>query len=175
MFDHSPSRRVPGYSSQISVLTEVFFSEIKHNISCLFIFAVMLEASAKNVFLQDFMKAVKVGVKEANHLIASMKSFIAMHGKPKREVEMVNVPSEDMVAAAERAALQRITDVMLDWNHDKVSRDNALSEIREETLQTLIVSDTEPHFVLIEDSVAPFDLQCLFVSNDSRERTDGSS
>lgn len=105
----------------------------------------MLEASAKNVYLQDFMKAVKVGVKEASHLINSMKSFIAKHGKPKRELEAVSEPSAELMAAAEVAALQKITDVFLDWNHDKTSRDKALDAVREEAVQKLAVSLIVPH------------------------------
>lgn len=108
---------------------------------CVCSVTVMLEAGAKDVVLQDFMKAVKTGMKEATQVIIAMKSFAALHGKPKREVDTsASVPSEEVVIAAERIALERITEMMLDWNHDKVSRDRALSVVREEALATMIVS-----------------------------------
>lgn len=109
----------------------------------------MLEAGAKDILVQDFMKAVKTGMKEITQIVIAMKSFTSSHGKPKREIDLSScIPSDEIISAAERIALQRITDIMLNWNHDKVSRDRALSVAREEALQTLIVSLTSFYYLV---------------------------
>lgn len=60
----------------------------------------MLEASADNILQQDFMKALKAGVKETQHIIHAIHEMQKNHGKPKRVVEEVLVPSEEIMDSA---------------------------------------------------------------------------
>ncbi len=46
----------------------------------------MLEASAENMSMSDFKKAVKQGVVESQKIIASINSLCQTHGQKKREV-----------------------------------------------------------------------------------------
>ena len=52
---------------------------------------IMVDASANNVLQQDFMKAFKFGVKEAQKVITALKSLQKLVGKPKREPLPVKV------------------------------------------------------------------------------------
>ncbi|KAH9375077.1 hypothetical protein HPB48_012590 [Haemaphysalis longicornis] len=60
----------------------------------------MLEASADNVLIQDFQKAVRSGVKETQLIVRHIRQFQAACGRPKRSVERLFVPSDEMVEAA---------------------------------------------------------------------------
>ncbi|OQR67607.1 polyribonucleotide nucleotidyltransferase 1 [Tropilaelaps mercedesae] len=114
---------------------------------------VMLEAGAQDVQLQTFMRAVKVGMKEVTRIVLALRPFAEKYGKPKRAVKKENLPSEEMLAAAERETLEKITDVMLDWSHDKVSRDNALAAVMEEALQKLVLEFSEAQSDLLKGAI----------------------
>uniref|UniRef100_A0A224Z6D3 polyribonucleotide nucleotidyltransferase n=1 Tax=Rhipicephalus zambeziensis TaxID=60191 RepID=A0A224Z6D3_9ACAR len=98
---------------------------------------VMLEASADNVLLQDFQKAVRCGVKETQLIVRQIKEFQSACGRPKRTVEKLFVPSEELVEAARLLAGIRVRDVLSDANHDKVSRDEALSAVKDDVIEKL--------------------------------------
>ncbi|XP_065298289.1 polyribonucleotide nucleotidyltransferase 1, mitochondrial [Dermacentor albipictus] len=98
---------------------------------------VMLEASADNVLLQDFQKAIRCGVKETQLIIRQIKEFQSVCGRPKRTVEKLFVPSADLVDAARLLAGIRVRDILSDANHDKVSRDEALNAVKEDVIEKL--------------------------------------
>ncbi|KAH7972249.1 hypothetical protein HPB52_009899 [Rhipicephalus sanguineus] len=99
--------------------------------------AVMLEASADNVLLQDFQKAVRCGVKETQLIVRQIKEFQSACGRPKRTVEKLFVPSVELIEAARLLAGIRVRDVLSDANHDKVSRDEALSAVKDDVIEKL--------------------------------------
>ncbi|XP_037500469.1 polyribonucleotide nucleotidyltransferase 1, mitochondrial [Rhipicephalus sanguineus] len=98
---------------------------------------VMLEASADNVLLQDFQKAVRCGVKETQLIVRQIKEFQSACGRPKRTVEKLFVPSVELIEAARLLAGIRVRDVLSDANHDKVSRDEALSAVKDDVIEKL--------------------------------------
>ncbi|XP_075555303.1 polyribonucleotide nucleotidyltransferase 1 [Dermacentor variabilis] len=98
---------------------------------------VMLEASADNVLLQDFQKAIRCGVKETQLIIRQIKEFQSACGRPKRTVEKLFVPSADLIDAARLLAGIRVRDILSDANHDKVSRDEALNAVKEDVIEKL--------------------------------------
>ncbi|XP_050037004.1 polyribonucleotide nucleotidyltransferase 1, mitochondrial [Dermacentor andersoni] len=98
---------------------------------------VMLEASADNVLLQDFQKAIRCGVKETQLIIRQIKEFQSVCGRPKRTVEKLFVPSADLIDAARLLAGIRVRDILSDANHDKVSRDEALNAVKEDVIEKL--------------------------------------
>lgn len=100
---------------------------------------VMLEASADDLHVQDFLHAVKVGMKEVKNIVRIIDDFAKSKGKPKREVETYFVAPEDVILMAESLAKDRVKDIMSDYSHDKLSRDRALSVVRDETVQKLTV------------------------------------
>ena len=60
----------------------------------------MIEASADNILQQDFLKAIKIGVKETQHIVHSIKQLQQSHGKPKREIQKPHIPATEMIEAA---------------------------------------------------------------------------
>lgn len=52
----------------------------------IFLFSVMLEASAENISQANFQKAIKDGVKQAQLIIQGIKDLRKLYGKPKREL-----------------------------------------------------------------------------------------
>lgn len=59
-----------------------------------------MEAAADNILQQDFLKAIKSGVKETQIIIQQLKALQKSCGKPKREVPKYYVPSEELIDAA---------------------------------------------------------------------------
>ena len=98
---------------------------------------IMLEANADNLSYENFMKAARIGVNEVTQIIKTVEEFAQVHGKPKRAVEKFFVPPEDVISAAESLSRDQILAVMSDFTHDKLSRDKALSAVREETVTKL--------------------------------------
>lgn len=98
---------------------------------------VMLEASADNVLLQDFQKAIRCGVKETQLIIRQIKEFKSACGRPKRTVEKLFVPSAELIDAARLLAGIRVRDILSDANHDKISRDEALTAVKDDVIEKL--------------------------------------
>jgi len=98
---------------------------------------VMLEASAENILQQDFMHAVRRGVKEAQLIVQFLKNLQKKHGRPKREVAKFYTPAAELTDSARRLCKEQVRAVFLNYSHNKVSRDDAVSAIREEAVAKL--------------------------------------
>ncbi|GAB6030978.1 hypothetical protein CHUAL_007801 [Chamberlinius hualienensis] len=97
---------------------------------------VMLEASADNVLQSDFLKAIKAGAKEASLVAQQIRNLQKKCGKKKRTVKLC-VPQVETIEAARMLSETKLKDVFFTTTHDKISRDKAVSEIREEILVKL--------------------------------------
>ncbi|XP_037078097.1 polyribonucleotide nucleotidyltransferase 1, mitochondrial-like, partial [Pollicipes pollicipes] len=97
---------------------------------------VMLEAAADNILQQDFMHAIKVGVREAQHVVRGVEQLQRKHGRTKRHFQPPPVDAEldDSVAALCETRLEAI---LTDCRHDKISRDEAVSAVRADVLEKL--------------------------------------
>ncbi|EEC11716.1 polyribonucleotide nucleotidyltransferase, putative, partial [Ixodes scapularis] len=122
----NPTRRQMAQSSLNLIVTGAEHSQV-----------VMLEASGDNVLLQDFQKAVRLGVKETQAIVRQIKEFQKLCGRPKRTVEKYFVPTPEMVDSARLLAETRVRDILSDVGHDKISRDNALTELKQDILEKL--------------------------------------
>ncbi|XP_023225485.1 polyribonucleotide nucleotidyltransferase 1, mitochondrial-like [Centruroides sculpturatus] len=98
---------------------------------------VMLEASAENILQQDLLKAIKQGVKETQHIVNGILQLQKEYGKSKREVENYFVPLSELVEATKSLCEIRVKEILSDYSLDKVSRDVALLEIRQEVVEKL--------------------------------------
>ncbi|XP_041353446.1 polyribonucleotide nucleotidyltransferase 1, mitochondrial-like [Gigantopelta aegis] len=98
---------------------------------------IMLEASAENVLQQDFMKAIKQGVKESQSLVHQIQDLQKQHGVPKREFETASVVMEEILDAVKSLAETRLKEIFYDDSHDKISRDTAVQNVRTDILQNL--------------------------------------
>lgn len=98
---------------------------------------VMIEAAANNVLQQDFLKAIKNGMKETQNIIQHIKALQKSHGKAKREVAKYFIPTEDLIEAAKVLSETQIKEVFLNYEHDKISRDEAIANIRQNVTEKM--------------------------------------
>ncbi|KAJ4434670.1 Polyribonucleotide nucleotidyltransferase 1, mitochondrial [Periplaneta americana] len=106
-------------------------SATRHNL------IVMLEAAAENILQQDFLKAIKSGVKECQNIVQSIQQLQKHYGKAKREFEPPVVPSEDIMEAVRSFSEMRLREIFRDHTHDKLSRDMAVSAVRTDVVDKL--------------------------------------
>lgn len=98
----------------------------------------MLEAYANEPVLeQNVIKAIAKGIREAKVIINNIKQLQKEIGRPKRNVEAVQFPVKAHVEAIKTMAAGQIRDVFSNHAHDKISRDEALTEIRLRVLEAL--------------------------------------
>ncbi|XP_069810335.1 polyribonucleotide nucleotidyltransferase 1, mitochondrial isoform X2 [Dendropsophus ebraccatus] len=98
---------------------------------------VMLEAAAENVLQQDFCHAVKLGVKQTSLIINGIQQLAKDHGKPKRTVQKLFTPPEEIVEATKTLASERLYAIFSDFTHDKISRDESVNKVRLEAEEVL--------------------------------------
>lgn len=99
----------------------------------------MLEGNGNAALIQDLQKAIKRGTQEAQSIITQIEKLRSSipNLKPKREV--VNdtgkglALTNEIVEAIRTMCQMKIREVFSDDKHDKLSRDNAINLIRQET------------------------------------------
>ncbi|XP_045502579.1 polyribonucleotide nucleotidyltransferase 1, mitochondrial [Colias croceus] len=110
---------------------------------------VMLEGHAKDILQQDLLKAIKLATKEAQNIVRGIEKLQKTHGKMKREYEMPEPLDESIVETIKTLSTMKIREILSDFNHDKTSRDNAISELRQTVLNQL--RDTEADVAKLQD------------------------
>ncbi|XP_074256027.1 polyribonucleotide nucleotidyltransferase 1, mitochondrial isoform X2 [Saimiri boliviensis] len=98
---------------------------------------VMLEASAENILQQDFCHAIKIGVKYTQQIIQGIQQLVKEIGVTKRTPQKLFTPSREIVKHAHKLAMEKLYAVFTDYEHDKISRDEAVNKIRLETEEQL--------------------------------------
>lgn len=98
---------------------------------------VMLEGQADNILQQDFLKAIKVATKEAQSVITAIEKLQKDHGKKKRDIEQKTELNDEVIEAVRSLAEMRIKEIFRNHSHDKLSRDNAVTEVRNDVLEKL--------------------------------------
>uniref|UniRef100_A0A8C5WCJ3 polyribonucleotide nucleotidyltransferase n=1 Tax=Leptobrachium leishanense TaxID=445787 RepID=A0A8C5WCJ3_9ANUR len=98
---------------------------------------VMIEAAAENILQQDFCQAVKLGVKHSQQIILGIKQLAKECGKEKRTVQKTFLAPPEIIECAKQHSSQKIYAVFSDFTHHKISRDEAIKEIRFETEEML--------------------------------------
>nr|XP_033793940.1 polyribonucleotide nucleotidyltransferase 1, mitochondrial isoform X2 [Geotrypetes seraphini] len=98
---------------------------------------VMMEATAENVLQQDFCQAIKFGVKHTQKIVQSIEQLAKEHGMAKRIPEKIFSAPVEIVECARQLASDKIYAVFSDCTHDKISRDEAVNQIRLETEEIL--------------------------------------
>ena len=98
---------------------------------------VMLEASAENVYMQDFKPAIKTGVKECQAIIKAIEQLKTLAGKPKREFSKLPTSPTELTDALQIMSGNRLRNILQDFSHDKVSRDVAIATVRNKVIEEL--------------------------------------
>ncbi|KAG6441956.1 hypothetical protein O3G_MSEX002119 [Manduca sexta] len=102
---------------------------------------VMLEGSADIILQQDLLKAIKLGTKEAQHIVRGIEKLQKDHGKMKRQYETPPQLEQSIIDAIKSLSTMKIREILSDRTHDKISRDVAIAELRQTVLNQL--RDTE--------------------------------
>ncbi|XP_008978931.1 polyribonucleotide nucleotidyltransferase 1, mitochondrial isoform X2 [Callithrix jacchus] len=98
---------------------------------------VMLEASAENILQQDFCHAIKFGVKYTQQIIQGIQQLVKEIGVTKRTPQKLFTPSPEIVKHAHKLTMEKLYAVFTDYEHDKISRDEAVNKIRLDTEEQL--------------------------------------
>ncbi|KAF5282533.1 hypothetical protein FQA39_LY04940 [Lamprigera yunnana] len=91
---------------------------------------VMLEANADNILQQDFLKAIKIGVKESQLIVNSIEKLQSNFGKQKRVLDKQVELSDEAKDAIMALTKMRVKEVFKNYSYDKLSRDNEINCIR---------------------------------------------
>ncbi|XP_006881084.1 PREDICTED: polyribonucleotide nucleotidyltransferase 1, mitochondrial [Elephantulus edwardii] len=135
---------------------------------------VMLEASAENVLQQDFCHAIKVGMKHTQQIIQSIQQLVKEIGIPKRTPQKLFIPSPEIVKHTQKLAVEKLYAVFTDYEHDKVSRDEAVNKIRLDTEEQLKEKfpEAEPYEIIESFNVVSKEVFKSIVLNEYK-RCDG--
>lgn len=98
---------------------------------------VMLEGHADNILQQDFLKAIKFGTKEAQVIISGIEKLQKEFGKPKRVLEKTPVLNKEVFESLHSLMNIKIRETFTNHQHDKLSRDYALNDVRLITLEKI--------------------------------------
>ncbi|XP_011866816.1 PREDICTED: polyribonucleotide nucleotidyltransferase 1, mitochondrial [Vollenhovia emeryi] len=99
---------------------------------------VMLEGSANEILEQQLRKALKLGVKECQGIVAAITNLQKTCGKTKRTIETDGQqPDDSLTSAVKELSEAKLQDIFSSSAHDKISRDNAVSALRDSVIKTL--------------------------------------
>lgn len=99
---------------------------------------VMMEGSANEILEQDLKKAIRLGVKECQNIVASITKLQKTCGKVKRQVETKEQEQNDsLVGSVKELSEAKLRDIFSNHSHDKISRDNAVNDLRNNVIETL--------------------------------------
>lgn len=100
---------------------------------------VMLEGKGDVVLLPDLQKAIKQGAREAQFIIAEIEKMRKSNPNCKAKREQVVVDdgkklkvTQDVLEAIESLGSMRLKSIFGNASHDKLSRDNAITLVRQE-------------------------------------------
>lgn len=139
----------------------------KHN------FMVMLEGKANAIPYQTVLKAIKSGMKTCKTIIATIENLAQQHGKVKRTVEEPTRIDEEVVGALRSMCEMRLYETFRNTKHDKTSRDESVSKIREDTIDRVWSSYPQIDRSILLDE---FNGICKYIFRDlifQGERCDG--
>ncbi|XP_047034048.1 polyribonucleotide nucleotidyltransferase 1, mitochondrial [Helicoverpa zea] len=110
---------------------------------------VMMEGSAQDILQQDLLKAIKLGTKEAQHIVKGIEKLQKLHGKTKRVYETPPGLPQEIVDSINTLSSMKIREILSDYSHDKMSRDNAISDLRQTVLNQM--RETEADVAQLQD------------------------
>ena len=115
-----------------------------------------MEGKGNVVLLQELQKAIKIATQEAQLIIQGIEKLQKTFGKPKRVLEPVRRVSEEIESAVRSMCEMRLREIFRDFSHDKISRDNAVSVVRTDTLDRVWSSYPGEDPTLISDCINRF-------------------
>lgn len=120
---------------------------------------VMLEGRGNVILLQDLLKAIKHGTREAQLIIAQIETMRRElpHLKPKRLPPIDNGKrpelTEDIREGIRTLSTMRLKEIFRDGSYDKLGRDGAVNVVREEVVNNIWSSFPDHDVNQITDSI----------------------
>lgn len=110
---------------------------------------VMLEGKGNVVLMQDLLKAIKQGTREAQFIIHEIERLQKSYGRTKRVVEELPETDPELEQAVKSMCEMRLREIFQDAQHDKISRDTAVNEVRANVIDKVWSSypDTDPGLI----------------------------
>lgn len=99
-------------------------------------FVVMLEGSFSSVLLQNFLKALKAGMKECHKIVTAIEDLMTKCGKVKRVFEPKTF-DENLYEIVKSESYTPLLQIFRNFEHDKVSRDLAIAELQKKVVDTV--------------------------------------
>ncbi|EZA54837.1 Polyribonucleotide nucleotidyltransferase 1, mitochondrial [Ooceraea biroi] len=98
---------------------------------------VMIEGSANEILQQDLKKVMKIGVKECQSIIAAITNLQKTCGKTKRKFVTDERQDDTLINTVKKLSETKVQDIFSDYEHDKLSRDNAINKLSDDVITTL--------------------------------------
>lgn len=113
---------------------------------------VMLEGKGNVVLQQDLFKAIKQGTKEAQSIINEIEILRKAYGKEKQTIQSTSQVNQEITEAVRTMSEMRLREIFQDASHDKISRDQAVNEVRTNVIDKVWSSypDVEPSLIAEE-------------------------
>ncbi|XP_059475161.1 polyribonucleotide nucleotidyltransferase 1, mitochondrial-like [Neocloeon triangulifer] len=109
---------------------------------------VMLEAAADNVLITEFQKAVRAGVKEIYNIVLGIQRLTKVYGKIKRNLEPATPVPSEIWEAVRSLSEMRLREILRDSTHDKLSRDEAVAQLRTDVIEKVVDDSANYNFAV---------------------------
>lgn len=99
---------------------------------------IMLEGSGNEILEQYLKKAIKLGVKECQSIVTAITNLQKTYGKTKRKIETDEQQQDDNLKSFVKELSEiKLQDIFSNHTHDKISRDNAIKNLKNSVIETL--------------------------------------
>ncbi|CAK9808883.1 Polyribonucleotide nucleotidyltransferase 1, mitochondrial [Anthophora plagiata] len=104
---------------------------------------VMIEGSANDVLLPELLKAIKLGTKECQKIIQSIVQLKSMINKPKIKLATDDKSIDEDEKFVKCFAERELNDIFTCYSHNKISRDNAINDLKNRLIESMTNRDPE--------------------------------
>ncbi|RWS22441.1 polyribonucleotide nucleotidyltransferase 1-like isoform X1 [Leptotrombidium deliense] len=113
---------------------------------------IMIDGSCNEpILLPDMLKILNTGLKETATIIKNIESLRNSFGKQKR-VEKYLVPTDEQIDIVKSIAETRLREILTNYEHDKFSRDNELSIVREDVITKLKENFVDSELIVLTEA-----------------------
>lgn len=110
---------------------------------------VMLEGRGNIVPMQDCMQAITIASRQCQRIIDAIDKLQKLHGKEKNAVEKPTPINEEITESIRLMSEMRLRQIFSNHGHDKMSRDRAVNEVRENVTKHVASANTDVNPMII--------------------------
>ena len=104
---------------------------------------VMLEGSAKDILEPELKKAIRLAAKDCQLIIHSITDLQKRAGKCKAQIPKSTDTTNDMAERVREFSEHELRNIFTCYSHDKISRDNAIIDLRAKMISKLANDNPE--------------------------------